>query len=284
MTLTLTRHADVTALLTDPRFDVPTAPPAPHGLAWLRGAVSRFSRGDRHTHRRGLATALLPPAAPLRAAAAARAADPRATPPDVPVTVLAAALGVRRPVHEQVARMTPGYFGRVQTGLSEMDAAVEDLVAAFGGERTERVAAAIGLLVQAHEATAGLVTRALAVLRQKAATTEPGSRHPHPVGPIAAVLAETLRYDPPVPTMRRECLVDHDHPRLGRVAAGEVVVLDLAAANRDPDVFTDPDRFDAGRPNLDQVLTFGSGPRACPGRDHALALALGTVEGVLSRG
>ncbi|MBX6749122.1 MAG: cytochrome P450 [Micromonosporaceae bacterium] len=272
MTLTLTRHGDVTAILADRRFDVLAAPPAPHGLAWLRGAVSRFSRGTLHARRRDLATALLPPPAHLRAAATTMAADPGVTPHDVPVTVLVAALGARRAVHEQVAMVTPGYFGRVQTGLSDVDDAVEDLVDAFDGERTEQVAAAIGLLVQAHEATGGLVTRALAALRRWPGTA-----------PVTAVLAETLRYDPPVPTMRRECLVDHDRPGQGRITAGTVVVLDVAAANRDPDVFADPDRFDAGRPNLDQVLTFGSGPRACPGRDHALALALGTVEGVLHR-
>jgi cytochrome P450 len=287
MTLTLTRHRDVTAILVDQRFDVLTAPPAPHGLAWLRGAVARFSRGADHTRRRDLATTLLPPPARLRAAAAALAAGSEVAPPAVPVTALAAALGARRPVHEPVATVTPGYFGRVQTGLSEMDTAVADLVAAFGGEPTERVAAAIGLLVQAHDATGGLVTRALAALGQppgNAPTTERDGQPPHPADRIAAVLAETLRVDPPVPTMRRECLVDHDHPGLGRVAAGTVVVLDLAAANRDPDVFADPDRFDPGRPSLDQVLTFGFGPRACPGRDHALALARGTIEGVLSRG
>lgn len=284
MTLTLTRHADVTALLADPRFDVPTAPPASHGLAWLRGAVSRFSRGDQHARRRSLAAALLTASpAQLRAEAAARAADPDATPRDVPVTVLAAALGARRPVHEQVAVVTPGYFGRVQTGLSEMDAAVDDLVTVFGGEPTERVAAAIGLLVQAHEATSELVTRALTVLGQPPAEA-PAFQDRPAATPIEAVLAETLRHDPPVPAMRRECLVDHDHPYHGPIAAGTVVVLDLVAANRDPDVFTDPDRFDPSRPNLDQVLTFGSGPRACPGRDHALALALGAIEGVLRRG
>jgi len=283
MTLTLTRYRDVTAILADRRFDVPAAPPASHGLAWLRGAVSRFSRGALHARRRELATALLPPPAQLRAAAARLAADPDATPQNVPVTVLVEALGARKPVPEQVAVVTPGYFGRVQArlsdvdtsadGLDAIDAAVEDLVAAFGGGRTEQVAAAIGLLVQAHEATGGLVTRALAALH-----------HQPPTAPLAAVLAETLRYDPPVPTMRRECLVDHDRPGHGRITAGTVVVLDLAAANRDPEVFADPDRFDAGRPNLDRVLTFGSGPRACPGRDHALALALGTIEGVRSRG
>src|SRR5690606_4793228 len=88
MTLTLTRYRDVTAILADRRFDVPAAPPASHGLAWLRGAVSRFSRGALHARRRELATALLPPPAQLRAAAARLAADPGATPQNVPVTVL----------------------------------------------------------------------------------------------------------------------------------------------------------------------------------------------------
>ncbi|MCI4065885.1 cytochrome P450 [Micromonospora sp. R77] len=40
----VTRHADVTAVLTDPDCVVPAAPDGPPGtLAWLRGTVSRFS-------------------------------------------------------------------------------------------------------------------------------------------------------------------------------------------------------------------------------------------------
>lgn len=63
--------------------------------------------------------------------------------------------------------------------------------------------------------------------------------------------------------------------------AGTVLVLDLAAANRDPAAFADPDTFDTCRTDLDRVLTFGVGLRPCPGRDHALALAVGVVDAVL---
>lgn len=270
MTVTLTRHAEITAVLADPRFDVLAAPAAPHGLAWLRGAVSRFSRGAVHARRRALAVAALAeiPPARLRAAARALAEHGEAEPRDVPVTALAAALGATRPVTEAVAAVTPGYFGGVPNGQSGVDEAVRELIEAFGGEATEATAARIGLLVQAHDATGTLVTNALATLRERALDA-----------PLEAVLAESVRHDPPVPVLRRECLVDHESgPR------GTLVILDVAAANRDPDVFVDPDRFDPRRPRLGDALTFGAGPRACPGREHALALAAGTVEGVVRHG
>ncbi|GAA5769210.1 hypothetical protein [Streptosporangium roseum] len=56
------------------------------------------------------------------------------------------------------------------------------------------------------------------------------------------------------------------------------VVLDLAAANRDPLVFDAPDRF---RPGPAQGHpTFGAGPRPCPGREVAPARAAGVVGAV----
>jgi cytochrome P450 len=274
---TLGRHAEITAVLADDRFDVLAAPPAPHGLAWLRASVSRFSRGDAHARRRELAVAALAAVAPadLRAAARALAADPGVIPHEVPVSVLAAALGATRPVVAAVVTVTPGYFGGVNSGDSggsDLDDAVAELVAAFGGAATEETAARIGLLLQTHDATARLVISGLA--------RSPRSS----LAPLTAVLLESLRHDPPVAVMRRECLVDHERRGPGLVPAGTVTILDVAAANRDPAVFADPDRFDPTRPGLDRVLTFGSGPRACPGRDHALALAAGTVEGVLGLG
>jgi pentalenolactone synthase len=48
------------------------------------------------------------------------------------------------------------------------------------------------------------------------------------------------------------------------VRAGDLVLLDISAANHDDTVFADPDRFDLTRPAAGH-LTFGHGPRYCIG-------------------
>jgi cytochrome P450 len=49
------------------------------------------------------------------------------------------------------------------------------------------------------------------------------------------------------------------------IEPGEPVTLVYAAANRDPEVFKDPDRFLAGRPNISEHLGFGKGRHQCVG-------------------
>jgi cytochrome P450 PksS len=64
-----------------------------------------------------------------------------------------------------------------------------------------------------------------------------------------------------------------------RIRQGEVVFLGIAAANRDPKVFADPDRFDIHRPSRPH-LTFATGPHACLGMGLArleLEIALLTL-------
>jgi cytochrome P450 len=130
--------------------------------------------------------------------------------------------------------------------------------------RLEAAANRIGLLVQACDATGALADKALRAMG------EGGSGHP-----VEAVLAETLRHDPPVRTMRRVAL---RAAQVGgvRIAAGDSVTLDIAAANRDPEVFAHPDVFAPER--TADSLTFGAEPRRCPGRRHALALAAGILD------
>jgi len=57
-----------------------------------------------------------------------------------------------------------------------------------------------------------------------------------------------LRFDPPVQLVERQALDDID---LGdrTIPAGATIVALLAAANRDPQRFADPDRLDVARPD-----------------------------------
>ena len=54
-----------------------------------------------------------------------------------------------------------------------------------------------------------------------------------------------------------------------RIQEGQRVALFLGAANRDPSVFDQPDKFDLDRQNSGKHLSFGFGPHACLGRQIA---------------
>jgi cytochrome P450 len=85
---------------------------------------------------------------------------------------------------------------------------------------------------------------------------------------------EILRLDSPVQLTARVAL--NDVEVAGRqIKRGELVVVYLAAANRDPSVFPDPHRFDIERPNAGKHLAFSGGRHFCLGA--ALARAEGEV-------
>lgn len=81
---------------------------------------------------------------------------------------------------------------------------------------------------------------------------------------IPAVVEESLRLASPAQAMWRLTTEDTE---LGGFAipAGSRVVLSYASANRDEDLFTEPDSFDPDRPNLTDHLAFGRGPHFCIG-------------------
>ena len=49
------------------------------------------------------------------------------------------------------------------------------------------------------------------------------------------------------------------------IARGELVRISIAGANRDPEVFDDPDRFDLDRGGSRRHLAFAQGPHVCVG-------------------
>ncbi|WP_322752219.1 cytochrome P450 [Frankia sp. Cas3] len=121
------------------------------------------------------------------------------------------------------------------------------------------------LLVAGYETTVNLIGNAvLALVRNpdQLATVHAD------LDLVPAVIDETLRYDPPIQFIGRLALQDTEVS--GRAfRSGDVVVTLLAAAQRDPDAFGDPDRFDITRyggpaPAL-RHLGFGLGIHYCLG-------------------
>ncbi len=76
---------------------------------------------------------------------------------------------------------------------------------------------------------------------------------------------EITRMVSPVIYMRRTATADVEvHGQT--IAEGEKVIMYYGAANRDPAMFPDPDRFDITRANAEKNIAFGHGPHICIGR------------------
>ncbi|WP_327151036.1 cytochrome P450 [Nocardia sp. NBC_01329] len=101
-------------------------------------------------------------------------------------------------------------------------------------------------------------------------------------GDYTAVIEESLRYDTPVQYVVRVAKTD---TRLaGRaITAGTPIVLLLAAANRDPEIFTEPHLFDPRRREPHRHLTFGAGIHFCIGAALARAEAAIAVQRFFER-
>jgi cytochrome P450 len=85
---------------------------------------------------------------------------------------------------------------------------------------------------------------------------------------------EILRLESPVQLTARLALNDTEVAGTS-IKQGELVVVYVAAANRDPAVFADPNRFDIERDNAGKHLAFSGGRHFCLGA--ALARAEGEV-------
>ena len=66
------------------------------------------------------------------------------------------------------------------------------------------------------------------------------------------------------------------------IKRGDLVRVSIAAANRDPATFPDPDRFDVRRDNAQRHLAFAHGPHVCIGMHLARLEAHTAVARVLA--
>ena len=85
---------------------------------------------------------------------------------------------------------------------------------------------------------------------------------------IANAIDEAIRIDGPLIMQERWAAQDSEIAGV-KIPAGSLVHVCAGAANRDPKVFPDPDRFDIFRDNAKKHIGFGSGPHVCIGQHLA---------------
>lgn len=178
-----------------------------------------------------------------------------------------------------------GYFGDVIT--ERRRAPRDDLVtalvhAAVDGIRLtddEILGFCALLLIAGNETTTNLLGNAVVLLEQHRVAR---SQIASDISLLPGALEEVLRFDGPVPTLTRTTTRDIElHGQT--IPAGEKVLLLLAAANRDPRVFDDPERFDIHRHDGPRHIGFGSGIHYCMGANLARLEARVAVEVLLRR-
>ncbi|HEY6492586.1 MAG TPA: hypothetical protein VIZ43_04880, partial [Trebonia sp.] len=222
----------------------------------LLAKTARFSEGREHLERRAAAQALMPDPARARETArlltgkaiadTGRFLDAMPVARHVPVAALATCLGI--PQDDRVASLVgrlcdasaPSLLPRQPAdGLGEVADELTAIAAVACGSAAAGEAA-VGLMFQARDATAGLV--GLALLR--------ADDHDFP----ERMVEETLRRDAPVQATTRRRAGTGDPPALAWVVLA------------------------TGDAMLDIAPTFGRGRHACPGRAVAAALAAGVLD------
>jgi cytochrome P450 len=151
---------------------------------------------------------------------------------------------MRRLVRERKRVPAGDLLSDLAVALPEEDAVADAILLLFGGQDTSAnlMGSVVARLVQRPEERAFL---------------------PRDVASAALVVEEYLRLENSVQTVSRRV---EDAMQLGgcQLVPGERVMLSLAAANRDPAVFPEPDCFDPRR-RARQQITFGGGAHLCLG-------------------
>jgi cytochrome P450 len=166
------------------------------------------------------------------------------------------------------------YFAKVLEGrrVNRQDDIISDLVHASSvGGRPLDIAATLSilqqLLVAGNETTAAALMEGMLLF----------IRHPDQLAKLEAdpsllpgAIEEILRLASPMASMWRRCKHETE---LGGVTipAGSMCLLRLISANRDEQVFSDPERFDIERSNASDHLSFGYGTHFCLGVELARA-------------
>lgn len=140
------------------------------------------------------------------------------------------------------------------TAMSQAEEAGETL------SEGELVALAALLLAAGNETTTSLIGNAVLLLLRHPAERR---RLQDDLSLLPSAVEECLRYEPPVQLTDRAVIAPVELAGVP-LPRGTIVAAFLAAANRDPEQFPDPDRFDVGRTD-NRHLAFGLGAHFCLG-------------------
>jgi cytochrome P450 len=178
---------------------------------------------------------------------------------------------LRRSVEATIARRRPSSLLVAASGPARDRA---------GGLSTaEVVSNAAVLMFGGIETTEGMIANAVLHLLGHPDQLARVRSHPELV-PNA--VEESLRLEPAAAVVDRYATRDVE---LGgaTIRRGDLVTVSIAGANRDPAVFPQPDRFDAGRGNARLHVAFAHGPHVCLGMHLARIEAQAAIRGLLDR-
>jgi cytochrome P450 len=99
---------------------------------------------------------------------------------------------------------------------------------------------------------------------------------------IPAAIEETLRFEGPVHSIKRDLLADVEIAGV-RIPAGSKIATSFASAGRDETVFDHPDEFDLDRDDVDQHFAFGKWTHFCLGAPLARMEVKIAVDALLDR-
>jgi cytochrome P450 len=142
---------------------------------------------------------------------------------------------------------------------------LSELATAHGPDGTmttmEVLSTAALLLIAGHETTVNLITNGMLTLLRNPDVLKRLRDDPKLSVPI---VEELLRFEPPVQLVPQRSTLADIEVRGVTIPKGASLWLVLAAGNRDPDRFRNPERFDPDREDI-QHLGFGSGIHGCFG-------------------
>jgi len=195
--------------------------------------------------------------------------------------------------------MEPDQITRAETAITELLAYVRELIEQRGqtpaddlmtaltraehdGDRLTRdetVTMVANLLVGGHDTTASQIGCTLLTLLVRPSALAEVRSEPALLAPL---VSETIRFEPSITFAPRTVVEPIEICGIER-PAGTMLACTFLTANRDPEVWRDPDAFVSRRfdePEVPRLLSFGGGPHYCLGAALARTTLEESVRGV----